>query len=197
MTTAYMIALIIGGGFMAISLFSDVLEGTDLEVDVDFDGEVDASLGGTAGAGALKILSLRTVVYALFGFGAVGSMLTRLWGPDQSTQTIVWAAAGGLATGVVASALFGLLKRSDTGDRLHEGTFIGLTGNVTLPMDDASPGRVTVFRGDRTITLRALPHASAESEPEEWSEVLVVEMENGVARVVPVDSSLSLPAEDS
>ena len=196
MTTAYMIALILGGGFMAISLFSDVLEGADLDVDVDLDGEVDASLGGSGGAGALKILSLRTIVYALFGFGAVGSMLTRLWGPEQAGTTVLWATAGGLATGVVASALFGMLKRSDTGDRLGEATFIGLTGQITLPMSDESPGRVTVFRGDRTIALRALPHSTAEGEPDEWKNIVVVEMEDGVARVIPVEETLHLPPEE-
>ena len=198
MTVAYVIALVVGGGFMALSLFSDFLEGADVDLDADFDMDADVDVelggGGGGGAGALKILSLRTAVYALFGFGAVGVMLGRLWGPDNASQTAVFATAGGLATGMVASALFGLLKRSDSGDRLGEASFVGLTGKVTLPLDESSPGRVSVFRGDRRIALRALPHASADNtDPGTWSDVIVVEMDAGIARVIPVDDTLELP----
>lgn len=194
MTVAYVIALIFGGGLMALSLFSDVLEGADvdLDADLDVDGELDVDAG--AGPGALRILSLRTVVYALFGFGAVGVILDGLWGGARPVQTAAFATVGAVATGLVASALFGLLKRSDSGERLAEDSFVGLTGSVLLPIGLERAGQVAVYRGDRKITLRALPHASAGAgEPEDWTDVLVVEMEAGVARVVPVDTTLELP----
>lgn len=211
MITAYVIALVLGGGFLALSLFSDLLEGVgaDLDVDGDLDVGGDLDLGGDldadatvveagdADGGALKILSLRTFVYTLFGFGLVGVLLTWIWGPERAGTTAAFAGAGGLATGFTASLLFGLVKRSDSGARLGEESFIGLTGRMTLPMGATSPGRVSVFRGDRRVALRALPHPSADAtDPESWSDVIVVDMDAGIAQVIPVDTSLELPPEN-
>jgi hypothetical protein len=51
---------------------------------------------------------------------------------------------------------------------------------------------VAVERGGRRVTLRALPHASAQGDPSTWKDVLVVEMEKGVARVAPVEEGMLL-----
>ena len=127
---------------------------------------------------AFKILSLRTFVYALFGFGMVGTLLSRVWGGENALLTGVFAGVGGAMTGVLASAVFGLLKRSDSGERLNEQSFVGLIGKVTLPIGEERAGQVSVFRGDRRYTLRALPHGSPEaSDPEDWGDVVVVEMD--------------------
>jgi hypothetical protein len=195
MAVAYVFALVLGGGFMALSLLGDVAGGGDVaDVDLDVDFDVDADAGGGSDVNAFKILSLRTLVYALFGFGAVGTILSQLWGGAREPQTALFATAGGVATGFIASALFGFLKRSEVGDRAGDTSFVGLPGVVSLPMGPGSPGQVTVLRGDRSYRIRALPHDTAgHLDPEAWKEVLVVEMEGGIARVVPVDEELRLP----
>ena len=195
MLAAYIFCLVLGGGFLAVSILGDVFEGADaieLDVDADFDADLDA--GGADGA--LKILSLRTIVYALFGFGAVGSLLTLTWGGDRTGLTLAFASGGAVATGLIASAFFGFLKRSDTGDRLGDESFVGLAGKVTLPLSGEVAGQVTLRRGDRMYTLRALPHESAaQAEAEHGTEVIVVEMDQGTARVVPVTDDLRLQSE--
>lgn len=197
MALAYVFALVVGGGFMALSLLGDLAGGgdvADVDLDVDFDADVDVDAGGGNDVNALKILSLRTLVYALFGFGAVGTILSQLWGGARAPQTALFATAGGVATGFIASAMFGLLKRSEVGDRAGETSFVGLPGVVSLPIGPGSPGQVTVLRGDRSYRIRALPHDTAgHLDPTAWKEVLVVEMDAGVARVVPVDEELRLP----
>jgi hypothetical protein len=199
MAVAYIFALVVGGGFMALSLLGDVAGGgdvadVDLDLDLDLDADLDVDAGGGSDVNALKILSLRTLVYALFGFGAVGTILTQMWGGAQASQTALFATAGGVATGFIASALFGFLRRSEVGDRAGEASFVGLPGFVSLPIGPGSPGQVTVLRGDRSFRIRALPHDTAgHLDPGAWKEVLVVEMDAGIARVVPVDEELRLP----
>ena len=71
---------------------------------------------------------------------------------------------------------------------------MGLPAVVSLPISSGSPGQVTVLRGDRSYRIRALPHETAgHLDPEIWREVLVVDMDAGIARVVPVDEELRLP----
>jgi len=203
MLTAYVFSLVVGGGFMALSVLGDLFGGADvgdvdvdLDVDLDVDVDMDVDSGG-AGAGAFKILSLRTVVYALFGFGAVGTSLTRVWGAEAALQTAVYATVGAALTGLVGSVFFGFMKRSATGDRLGDSSFVGLSGKVTLPLSAGSAGQVTVFRGDRGYRLRALAHGSVEDgDPGTWANVVVVEMDGGVARVIPVDDPLLLPSDE-
>ncbi len=198
MTQLYLFSLVLGGGFMVLSILGDLLGGADVaDVDLDVDADVDLDADAGGGDAAFKILSLRTFVYALFGFGAVGTLLDRIWGPENPGLTAAFATTGGVVTGLLASAVFGFLKRSDSGERLGEGSFVGLTGKVTLPLDVGSPGQVSVFRGDRRYTLRALPHGSADSQDSaQWADIIVVEMDGGVARVIPVDHSLRLPPEE-
>jgi hypothetical protein len=146
MAVAYIFALVVGGGFMALSLLGDVAGGgdvadVDLDLDLDLDADLDVDAGGGSDVNALKILSLRTLVYALFGFGAVGTILTQMWGGAQASQTALFATAGGVATGFIASALFGFLRRSEVGDRAGEASFVPeLPHPGTAPRHGRTPG---------------------------------------------------------
>jgi hypothetical protein len=75
-----------------------------------------------------------------------------------------------------------------------EATYAGLMGRVTLPIRGEIPGKVVVERGGRRVQIRALPHASAEGQgdPTTWRKVFVVEMQEGVALVAPVEEDLLL-----
>jgi hypothetical protein len=172
-------------------------------VDLDLGGDVDVGDlgGGTAemdadAAGdashAAKILSMRTLIYALFGFGAVGTLLSAL-GSGGFLTNLVFAAAGGALSGALVTMVFNYLKATDSGAQPSDDGYVGLSGVVTIPISLASPGAVAVQRGQRRISLRALPHESLPvADPSTWKAVVVVEMVRGIARVVPVDDSLSL-----
>jgi hypothetical protein len=199
MMALYIFSLVLGGGFLLVSLFGDVLDAdvaemdvdvdVDVEFDVDVDGAVDAGVGGSGLAS--KLLSFRGVIYGLFGFGGVGTLLTLIQGGSTGT-TAAYAVIGGVLSGALISWMFAYVKGSSSGERRDEGSYVGLVGRVTLPIQAGSAGQIDVLRGDRSYRLRALPHPSAEDpDPESWSQVVVVDMRDGVALVVPGQELLS------
>jgi len=229
MVALYVFSLVLGGGFLAMSVFGDLFGGHgDVDMDaggLDMDaggfdmhaGGLDMDAGGLdmdaggfdmdaghldvdlahaglhadAGHLATKILSIRTLFYSLFGFGAVGSLLTFVW-TGNPLLTAGFAVLGGVSSGAVINSAFGFIKRSESGGLLTEGTYAGLRGRVTLPIRPEVPGKVVVERGGRRIKLRALPHASGKGDPYSWTDVLIVEMEKGVARVAPIEERMLL-----
>ena len=190
MLTAYIFSLAVGGGFLALSFFGDFLEGdVDVDTDVDVGGGLDAA---SHGAGIAQLFSIRSIINALFGFGAAGTMLHVLLGGSQPGLTAVIAGGTGLASGALISTVFGYLKRTETGTLRGEDSFVGLTGEVSLEIVPGNPGTVTVRRGDRRIRIRARvadSYAATEAlgagQP-----VVVVDMKDGIASVSPVGAKL-------
>lgn len=209
MLSVYIFSLVLGGSFLLVSVLGDVFD-SDIDVDSDFDADlaldagdatdaieavdaVDAVDAGDAahGTAAAKIFSIRGLIYGLFGFGAVGSAVTWLGGTGF-VATLVAALVGGFLTGGMVTVLFNWLKSSSASNRHGDSGFVGLQGMITLPVGDDSFGTVMVERGGRRIALRALPWDAAEGEPSTWRDVVVMEMERGVARVAPIEEDLKL-----
>lgn len=242
MVPLYVFSLILGGGFLALSVFGDLFGshgGVDMDGDLGgFDGHLELDAGGIdldaggldldaggldfdaggldmdaggldldtgdidvdmahaeldADAGHLvsKIFSIRTIFYSLFGFGSVGTLLTYLWS-GSSLATAAFAIVSGLTSGVIINAAFGYVKRSESGMIQSESSYGGLPARVTLPLRAEIPGRVAVVKGGRRVELRALPHPTAGGDPSQWTAVVVVDMEKGVARVAPIDEDMLL-----
>ncbi len=193
MLALYLFSLIVGGGFLLLSLFGgggegdvDLDGGLDLDLggDVDFDGEAfDGAIDSDTDA-ASRIFSIRTVVYALFGFGATGTILSLLG--IGALTTLAFSVVGGFAAGLLVSLVFHYLVRTSSGDHQDDAALVGLAGVVTLPLDALRPGTVMVERGGRRFALRALPHGRGDEDPTGWVHVVVVEMEGGIARVAPL-----------
>lgn len=188
MLTAYIFCLAVGGGFLALSLFGDFLEG-DVDVDADMDADMDAL---SHGGGIAQLFSLRAAINALFGFGAAGTLLHLVWGGGQPILTAAIAGGTGVASGALISTVFGYLRRTESGTLRGEQSFVGLTGEVSLEIAPGSRGSVTVRRGDRRVRIRAQVadtyHAAetlAAGHP-----VVVVEMKDGIASVTPVGPRL-------
>ncbi|MFC1790976.1 hypothetical protein ACFL0I_00710 [Gemmatimonadota bacterium] len=154
---------------------------------------VHADLQADAGSLASKIFSIRTLFYSMFGFGAMGTLLTYTWG-GGTIPTAAFAILSGVGSGSIVNAAFSYLRKTESGMVQSEATFQGLSGRVTLPIRAEIPGKVVVERGGRRLELRALPHASAEGQgdPSTWSRVFVVEMVKGVALVAPVEEDMML-----
>lgn len=191
MAALYLFSLILGGGLLVLSLLGG--EGGDVDVgELELDGLGDAgdaadlgSASDAADGSASKIFSLRSLIYALFGFGGTGTLLTALGmaGP----ATLAAALVTGLVLGALVSLVFGYLHRTESGAKLGDDALLGLTGHVVLPMSEGSPGAIIVLRGDRRIRLRALPHGTADGDPSAWDRILVVDVDGGVARVTPLE----------
>lgn len=192
MFAAYVFCLVLGGGLLLLSLASG--DTTDLDVDMDMgldagvDVDMDADLDPDAGSGgaAQKIFSFRGLIYALFGFGLTGTILTSLDLPTLPTAGA--SAVAGFLSSILVTGVFNYLRTTDSGYLLGDETFAGAQGRVILPMSTDSAGAVVVVRSGREIRLRALPHASGAGDPGTWTRVMVIEMEpNGVARVAPLE----------
>lgn len=197
MLSVYLFCLVLGGGFAVLSAFGDLF---DADADVDFDADVDLDLDAgavsdatdvveAAGTGAevsqaAAIFSLRSLLYSLFGFGATGALLTAFGAGPGAPLTLGFSVLAGFLIGGAVGSFLAYLKRSGTRSRSGDRGFVGLEGRVTLPIREGSPGRIVIVRGDREHAVRALPfEGGVGRDPEDWTQVLVLEMRDGVAYV--------------
>ena len=179
MFSLYLFSLIVGGGLIVYSLTGGH----------DGHGGHDAGHGHDGhGHDAVKWLSFRTITYFLFVFGGIGATLSKAWSGAVWPLVLLFAVVGGLGVGAIVSYAFEYLRRTDSGSRDSEQSFVGLTGTVSLPIAAGGMGKVLVQRGDRTYELLARPQDSAAAKnASKWKSVIVVEMSRGTALVTPLD----------
>jgi hypothetical protein len=177
MFSLYVFSLIVGGGLLLFSLF-----GGGEEADGDLSGGADADAPNP-----VQWLSLRSLMYFLFVFGGIGAVLSKAWPSAAAPLVAALSVAGGLGVGAAVSAAFNYLRRTDSGMRGGDETFIGLSGRVTLPFGEGGLGKILVTRADRTFELMARPFGDASGDPRSWKAVIVVEMSRGTAMVSPLD----------
>ena len=176
----------------SLYLFSAIVGGALLVFSLSGHGDAhghDFGHGGGHGDdhdhNPFKFLSLRTLTYFLFVFGGVGAVLTWSW-KDSPRLVLLLSAIAGTFVGTLAAVAFQYLRKTSSGDRDSEDSFVGLTGRITLPISAGGVGKVTVRRGDRSYELLAQPMNDA-TAPATWTSVVVVEMKRGTAIVAPVD----------
>jgi hypothetical protein len=176
MFSLYLFALIVGGALLLFSLFG----GSD-HSDADFSHDGSHS--------PVQWLSIRTLMYFLFVFGGVGAILSKSWSSVAAPIVLVVALLAGMGVGAAVSATFSYLRRTDSGYRESDDSFVGLTARVTIPIGAGRPGKVLVSRGARTFELLAQPYdrAAGSAPPKDWKDVIIVEMARGTAIVAPVD----------
>ena len=172
MLSLYLFAVLLGGGLLLFSLLG---------------GDSDADVDGFDSGNPMQYLSLRTLTYFLFVFGGVGAVLTWSWTRAASLLVLPIAIAAGVLVAALASATFGYIRRTNSGDRDSEQTFVGLTGRVSVAMGEGGLGKVLVHRGDRVHELLARPFDGATGGYAFGTSVVVVEMSQGTALVTPID----------
>ena len=190
MLTAYIFCLVVGGCLLGLSFFGDFLDG-DVDADgaLELEGDIDVDGDGFDFA---KLFSLRAIVYALFGFGAAGSLLYAVWGGGRPGVTAAIAGGMGLASGALISTVFGYLKRTESGTIKGEAALIGLRGDIRMSVGAGETGAVRIQSGDRQFRMRArlddLEATGRALEP--GRPVVVVDVKQGVAIVAPIDMKL-------
>ncbi|MXX55174.1 MAG: hypothetical protein F4205_15850 [Gemmatimonadetes bacterium] len=190
MLAAYIFSLVVGGGLLALNLLGDFLDSdVDADAGIDLDGDADAISGGSEIA---KLLSLRSLVYALFGFGGAGLVLHLIWAGAQPVLTALIAGGMGLGSGALVSTVFGYLKRTEAGEIQGERALVGLSGKIVMAIADGETGAVRIRSGERQYQMRAradLPSGAAQAL-EAGRAIVVVDVKDGVALVTPIDSKL-------
>lgn len=190
MLSAYIFSLVVGGGILALTFFGDFFDSdVDADAGIDLDGEADVLSDGSEIA---KLLSLRSLVYTLFGFGGAGVVLHLIWGGAQPLLTALIAGGMGLGSGVLVSTVFGYLKRTEAGAIQGERALVGLSGKVLMAIPDGETGAVRIRSGERQYRMRAradIPPGAAQTL-EAGRSVVVVDVKDGVALVTPIDDKL-------
>jgi hypothetical protein len=177
MNALYWFATVVGVGMY---LFSVLGGGQD-----DGGGDVHATGDGHHDVDTYKLLSLRTATYFLFAFGVTGVMLSWMWNGGRAFLTALLALAIGSAGAGLSAAVFGWLKKSESGDMPGDRAWLGATGEVVLPLSTGGTGKIFVSRGGRSQELLARPFDDDASRPETWMSVMVLEIRDGVALVAP------------
>jgi hypothetical protein len=188
MSALYWFALIIGAGLLLLSLFGDILghgDGPDTGGH-DADGHGDAE--------GFRILSMRNATYFLFAFGAAGLLVGWAFDGLHPVATAVVAALLGLVAGGISGAVFGWVSRTESGYMADDRGWVGRIGEVVLPLAAAGTGKILVARDGREQELLARPFDREPESPEQWKSVMIMELENGVALVAPIQGSLEDPS---
>jgi hypothetical protein len=174
----YWFGLVVGAGLLLISLAGDVF-GDHAELP---GGDSDAHAAHGEG---MKILSMRTATYFLFGFGGTGVLLSWLWDRGEPLATAFAALAVGSLCGGISAAVFGYLRRSGSGDMEADSAWAGCVGQVLLPLSRDGTGKINVARAGREHALLARPFQADAPDPESWRSVVVIEIRNSIALVEP------------
>jgi hypothetical protein len=167
--------------FWSIALFASVLQilmflGSILGAGHDFDHDVHVD-GANAGAGA-QILSVRTLVAGMVGFGWAGVLASQ--GGAGPVVTISVAVLCGV---VFMLMIFGVMRflfsmRSD--GTLDYRNAVGITGRVyvTVPARRSGTGQVEIMLQGRLIMATAETDAAAPLSPQSPVRVSAAESDN-------------------
>ncbi len=178
MTALYWFAMVVGVGMYLFSAFAGASGGGhDADVHVDGDTHHDVDI--------YKLLSLRNATYFLFAFGVTGVALSSLWNGARGLLTAVLALTIGATGAAISTAVFGWLRKSESGDMPGDRAWLGASAEVLLPLSTGGTGKILVSRGGRAQELLARPFDADATEPESWSTVMVLEIRDGIALVAP------------
>lgn len=168
MGLAYLAALIVGLGLLAVQVF---LPGAgEAEMDLDADGDA---------AGAAFFLSTRFWTYAVLAFGMVGTPLHYL-DLAAASLTLVLAIVSGLASGGFVTLAFRVLRRASTTTTAALDESLGQIGRVLVPCSRGRVGKVRLTLKGNAIDALA---TTDEEEISVGQRVLVAEVRGGIVHV--------------
>jgi hypothetical protein len=175
MWLVYLLALVVGGGLMFVQAVSG---GHDF---VDGGHALDIQHHG-AGPG---LLSIRSVIYALFAFGFVGAVLSIL-GLTGARSALVIAGLSGVGAGLLAGFTFARLGSPEASGAasLHEAR--GRRARVLLPCAPERPGKIRLELGGQQVDMKATSDGPLIPE---GAVVVVLEVREDVARVAPASGT--------
>ncbi len=183
MLKIYLMCLIFGGIFIAVTLLFGGDGDLDLDVDADMDVDLDVDAGGEGMTAAIKFLSFRNIVFFLAFFGLTGAVLTWLNGPF----TLTLAAAVGMGLGAAAlmhRAMSHLLK-NEVGQALSLDSLAGLPAKVTVNITRDHRGKISLDAGGQELQLLALSADEAAQDAFSAGDIVyILRVEKGTAYVV-------------
>lgn len=189
--TAYWTCLVLGGGFVVISLLGMLggdAHGGDLDAQhLPHDAHVDPaalkSLHGTLS----QWLSVRFIVYFMACFGATGVIAGNL-GDLAPLPVLLLSLGCGVLVGQIVHQAVAYLRRSSGDSTPQPQDYVGRLARVTIPIESALKGEIALQVRE---THRRLPAVAVE-QPGNFSvgdEVVVVAYRGGIAEVTTRDKA--------
>jgi membrane protein implicated in regulation of membrane protease activity len=206
LNTAYWACLILGGGFVAVSLFSmfggsdaDAPDAAGADVPVaDTAGGFDVHHGPSDGhidpAAAKEIhgtlsqwLSIRFVVYFFAAFGATGVIVSNL-STLSPLPALGLSLVCGLVVGQIVHQAVSYLRRSSGNSTPQPKDYVGRVARVTIPIEPSLKGEIAMQVCE---TYRRLPAVAVEQRATfvTGDEVVVVAYRGGIAEVTTRDKA--------
>lgn len=201
MIYVFIAALVFGGAFV----IPMILGGLDTEIDIggDFDGgdldlDTDTGLDGDSALDAVgsfvsTLLSFRSIVFFTFFFGFTG-VLFRFLSVGAITTLVVALGLGAVAA-VLNAQLFGYLRRTGSSSQRLARDIEGHSAKVVLPISGGQKGRIRADLSGQPTFMVAVPYTGNGSFGVGDS-VVVVEVQNGTARVAALDLATSEQLEE-
>lgn len=211
----YLVAAIIGGGLLLFSMLGGGEQGVDhdasgVDAGHDFGHGVghgaghgpahgaDVAHGGAGWAGdlVLGLFRPRNIIFFTAGFGITGTLVTLL--TDSSTSGGLLASVGmGLAAMVATHGTFVWLRRSESAvDVPSDAEMEGCVGRVVLPLAPGERGRIACRMGEREVHVVALLAEGYTEALPVGREVIVLEVIDTVARVMPFEAAQLPPSTE-
>ncbi|WP_261663900.1 NfeD family protein [Deinococcus sp. Marseille-Q6407] len=185
----YLLALIIGGGLLLLSLLGG--HGSDLDLDLDPGAGADLSpdlsapphgaAGDPSSGNLASWFSMRALVSFLAFFGLAG-VLGRLLGLSGTVQLLT-ALVTGLLAGAATASAFRLARRHGNVS-FEAATLVGRVGTVVVPLHPGRLGRVALELGAQQEQLAARSEVALTA----GQQVIVTAEDAGVLEVQPWDS---------
>lgn len=182
-------------GDAGFDLDGDFDAGVDAGMDIDGGMDVgDADLGGAHGVGDITALFRRIPVssYTFFlAFFGVGGILGTVFSVGF-LATIILAVIVGVTSAFINTAFFSFLRNTESDSQLTDRQLEGRMATVSVPIDAGKRGRVWLDTGDERVQLTAGSiEGQIDTTFERGEQVVIVEMANGVAKVMAVDPELA------
>ncbi len=190
----YIIALIVGGGLLLLSVLFGSHGGTDVHADLSGGMGMDAHAGGDLhhgvdtehhGGHGLSLsswFSMQFAVYFLVTFGLLGTTLTYV-ARVRSGVVLACATIGALVVGQLVHQALRALKRSGVGSDLTPDDYLNKAARVTIALEASRRGEVALpsRNGERFLAAVA---RRGDDRFKVGDRVVVVGLSNGVAEVV-------------
>ncbi len=155
-------------------------------------GDADMEAGAEAdGLGEVfSVIPLSSVAFIATFFGATG--LVSEWLGTGAVFTLLLAVVVGVLAGVLNSAAFAYLRRSEASSDVSDREIEGSIARVSLPMSNERRGRIVLtVAGARTqMTAAPIDPLDEDQTIESGARVIIVRIEGGVALVTRLDPEL-------
>lgn len=207
MFEVYLFCTIVGWSMVALMLIfggqSDFDLDADMDLDFDADVGVDADLdmdadvdsidldlqggwGSALGETLIGVLSFRSILFFMAGFGATGLALGAVWG---SLAALPWSVGVGFLAAYFNSWLMRWIKSGGGSSAVTRSDMTGAPGHVIIPVEPGARGKVAIeVEGQPIYVVARHFNERTASQLTVGEKIVIVDMDDrGTALIARLD----------